>query len=77
MAMVNTALKLARMNCSLKQIDLARAIGVSENLISAWETNRATPGPNMRYKIAKILGVTPEELFKEPGMSENKVKEAM
>jgi transcriptional regulator with XRE-family HTH domain len=65
MAKVNTALKLARMNCGKKQLDLAQELGVSENLISAWETQRATPLPDMRYRIAKALGSTPEQLFKE------------
>ena len=65
MARVNTALKLARINQNLKQIDLARELGVSENLVSAWETSRATPLPDMRYRIARFLGSTPEELFKK------------
>ncbi|MBU2035263.1 MAG: helix-turn-helix transcriptional regulator [Candidatus Omnitrophota bacterium] len=64
MTRVNTALKLARINRNLKQIDLARELGVSENLVSAWETSRSIPLPNMRYRIAKVLGSTPEELFK-------------
>ena len=65
MVKVNVALKLARINCNLKQIDLARELGVSENLVSAWETLRATPLPDMRYRVAKILNSTPEQLFKE------------
>jgi transcriptional regulator with XRE-family HTH domain len=65
MMRVNIALKLARINRNLKQIDLARELGVSENLVSAWETQRAMPLPDMRYRIAKILGSTSEQLFKE------------
>jgi transcriptional regulator with XRE-family HTH domain len=65
MARVNTALKLARINCNLKQIDLARQLGISENLVSAWETMRATPMPDMRHRIAKVLNTAPEQLFKE------------
>ncbi|MFC1674609.1 helix-turn-helix transcriptional regulator [Candidatus Omnitrophota bacterium] len=65
MIRVNTALKLARISRNLRQIDLARELGVSENLVSAWETSRAIPLPDMRYRIAKVLGSTPEVLFKE------------
>jgi len=49
----------------MKQLDLARQLGISENLVSAWETGRASPLPDMRHRIAKILGSTPEQLFKE------------
>lgn len=65
MTRMNTALKVARINCGLKQLDLARQLGVSENLVSAWETGRALPLPDMRHRVAKILGTTPEQLFKE------------
>ena len=65
MTRVNTALKLARIKSNKKQIDLARELGISENLISAWETGRANPLPDMRYRLAKVLGTTPEELFPE------------
>lgn len=60
---VNTTLKFARISRKLRQIDLARDLGVSENLVSAWETNRAMPLPVMRYRVAELLGVTPGELF--------------
>lgn len=60
-----TALKMARVNCGFTQYDLAKELGISEKLVSAWETNRATPLPDMRYRIAKVLGSTPEQLFGE------------
>jgi DNA-binding XRE family transcriptional regulator len=65
MAKVNTELKLARMNCGMNQRELAQELGIGENLISAWETKRATPLPDMRYRIAKVLNSTPELLFKD------------
>lgn len=58
-----TPLKLARINSGYTQFDLAKELGISEKLISAWETQRAVPLPDMRHRVAKILGKESEQLF--------------
>lgn len=49
--------KLARMKAGLRQIDLAKALGVSESLVAKWETDRSKPTPEMSQRIEKILKI--------------------
>ncbi|HHY32380.1 MAG TPA: helix-turn-helix transcriptional regulator [Firmicutes bacterium] len=59
------ALKLARMKAGLRQIDLAVALGVSESLITKWETGRAKPGGRFLERLAQLLGTEPRRLLEE------------
>ena len=59
------ALKLARMECGMTQLDLAQRLGVSEKMISFWETNRCKPRIEEAVDVARILAIAPERIFPE------------
>jgi transcriptional regulator with XRE-family HTH domain len=56
-------LKELRERKNLSQIDLARLIGVSQQVISHYETGRARPSLDVIVKLAKVLGVSIEEIY--------------
>lgn len=60
-----TPFKLARMKAGLRQIDIARALGVSESLVAYWETGRKRPAEQYLPKLAEMLRTKPEDLFPE------------
>jgi transcriptional regulator with XRE-family HTH domain len=49
----------------MRQFDIARQLGVTEQLISKWECGRAEPHIEQAVDIARILGVNPERIFPE------------
>ena len=55
-------IKVARMREGLRQIDVAREVGVSESQLSKIETGRVEPDEALLRKIAGALGVRPEDL---------------
>lgn len=60
------ALKLARMKQGMTQLDLAKRLGISEKMVSFYETERSHPGIELAVDIARTLGVDPADIF--PGM---------
>jgi len=54
---------------SVRNIDLARKLGISEVVISAWKTRRAYVPPHHRSKLACTLGVDVEDILDELGMA--------
>lgn len=54
---------------SVKNINLARNLGVSEIVVSAWKTRRAYVPPHHRHKLADILGVDVGDVLDEFGMA--------
>ncbi|MEI8138955.1 MAG: helix-turn-helix transcriptional regulator [bacterium] len=56
-------LKVARTAAGLNQFDLAKRAGCSETVISKIETGRLTPAPDLKAKIATVLGKPAFELF--------------
>lgn len=56
-------LTTARLSANLRQVDLARLVGVSTNLISAIETGTRRPTPDVARAIALVFGLTIAELF--------------
>lgn len=50
-------LKVARLKRGLTQLELARALGVRESLISLIETGRQAPTPELREKLEALLGL--------------------
>ncbi len=56
-------LKIARVSAGMNQFDLAQRVGVSEVGISRIETGRVTPRPELKAKIAAVLGKPTFELF--------------
>lgn len=55
-------LKELRDRASLSQMDLAEASGVSRATIADLERGKRPARPSTRRKLAKALGVTPQEL---------------
>jgi len=50
----------------MRQFDIARQLGVTEQLISKWESGRAEPHIEQAVDVARILDIDPEKIF--PGM---------
>ena len=63
--MKNLRLKAARAGLDLSQDDLAKAVGVSRQTISAIEKGDYNPTINLCIAICKVLGKTLDELFWE------------
>ena len=61
--MKNLRLKAARAGQDMSQDDLARAVGVSRQTISAIEKGDYNPTINLCVKICRVLGKTLDELF--------------
>ena len=47
----------------VRQEELAKALGVSRQTISSLETGRYNPSIFLAYKVAKLFGMTIEEVF--------------
>ena len=63
-----TRLRDARENAGIKQYELARMIYMTPTSISMYENAQRTPNLETLAKIAKILGITIDELTPEPDM---------
>lgn len=61
----NVAMKIARVEKDMTQVDLANAVGVSRQTISAVEKGDYNPTINLCRAICKALGKTLDELFWE------------
>ncbi len=59
--------KLCRISKGLTQQELARMVGVSEHLISKFETGRRIPDEVLRRDIMKVLAHTAEPSSGERG----------
>ena len=57
-------LKDHRMRCSMTQEFVAEALGVSRQAVSKWENGTADPSTSNLLKLAKLYGITPEELVR-------------
>ena len=56
------ALKGHRERCRMTQEFVAESIGVSRQAVSKWETGAADPSTANLLALAKLYGVSPEEL---------------
>lgn len=56
-------LKVYRAIHDLTQEELAEAVGVSRQTVIAIESDKYLPSLSLAFKIAKLFGVTVEELF--------------
>lgn len=56
-------LKELRSKKDISQAELARSLGMSQQAIAKWETEKATPDPEMLIKIADFFGVTTDYLL--------------
>ena len=57
------ALKGHRERCRMTQEFVAESIGVSRQAVSKWETGAADPSTANLLTLAKLYGVSPEELL--------------
>lgn len=61
----NKRLKIARIECDMKQEDLAKAVGVTRQTIGLIEAGNYNPTLKLCVAICKTLGKTLNELFWE------------
>ena len=59
------AIKQHRMDCKMTQEFIAETLGVSRQAVSKWESGASDPSTTNLMAIAKLFGITAEELFKE------------
>ena len=57
-------LKEHRTRCGMTQEFVAEALGVSRQAVSKWENGTADPSTSNLLKLAKLYGITPEELIR-------------
>ncbi|RLI78368.1 transcriptional regulator [Archaeoglobales archaeon] len=63
MSTIISKLKSIRQLKNLSQQQLADLVGVSRESIAAYENGRVRPSLPVLLKLAKVLGVKPEDLF--------------
>ncbi len=59
------ALKNRRVGCGMTQEFVAEALGVSRQAVRKWESGRSDPSTTNLMALARLYGLTPEELLKE------------
>lgn len=52
-----------RMEKGLTQLEIANALDVTTAAVSKWETGASKPRVDLLFRLAELLGVTPEELM--------------
>ena len=63
--MKNKRMKIARIECDMKQEDLAKAVAVTRQTIGMIESGNYNPSLNLCISICEALGKTLNELFWE------------
>ena len=64
-AVKNKKIKIARIQCDMKQEDLAKAVGVTRQTIGLIESGNYNPSLKICINICKALGCTLNDLFWE------------
>lgn len=64
------ALRENRTRCKMTQEFVAEALGVSRQAVSKWETGAADPSTSNLIALARLYGVSAEELLREAGQAE-------
>ncbi len=59
------ALKVHRIQCKMTQEFVAETIGVSRQAVSKWENGTSDPSTSNLFALAKLYGISVEELLKE------------
>lgn len=54
-----SAIRTARIEKGMTQVELARAIGVKNSSISYWERGRCVPSQTHRRRLKRVLGIDP------------------
>lgn len=55
----------AREKAGMTQNEVANALGVNQSSVSLWESGRNLPRGKQMVKLAKLYGVTVDELLRE------------
>ena len=58
-------LRIRRLQLRMSQLDLAKKIGVTQTAIWQYENGEATPKLEIALRLAKVLGMTVEQLAGE------------
>ena len=58
-------LKAHRTECKMTQKFVAEALGVSRQAVSKWESGQSDPSTTNLMALAKLFGLSPEDLLKE------------
>ena len=58
-------LKSHRTRCKMTQEFVAETIGVSRQAVSKWEKGDSDPSTSNLFALAKLYGISVEEIFKE------------
>jgi len=59
---VGNLLEAARLKAGLKQSELAKKIGIKQNMVSDYENGRRKLTPDMVTRISKVLDILPNRL---------------
>lgn len=59
-------IRRARLAAGMTQVQLAAAMGVVQQVVSAWEKGLYGPRDAKRILLARILGTTADDLFAYP-----------
>ena len=62
---IGEALKVHRTQCKMTQEFVAETIGVSRQAVSKWENGTSDPSTSNLFALAKLYGISVEELLKE------------
>lgn len=57
----------AREKAGMTQKEVAKAVGVDQSAVSFWETGKTAPRASILLILAKLYGVTVDELLKDNG----------
>lgn len=60
-------IKVLRKAAGIKQVDLARILGIGQPSLCAWETGKTQPTADKLPALAKALGCTIDDLFEKDG----------
>ena len=60
-------IKVLRKAAGIKQVNLAKTLGVGQPSLCAWETGKAQPTADKLRALAKALGCTIDDLFEKDG----------
>ena len=58
-------IKQHRMGCKMTQEFIAETLGVSRQAVSKWESGASDPSTTNLMALAKLFGITAEDLLKE------------
>ena len=61
--MLSSQIRQLRTARNLSQVQLAKALGVTKQSVSNWETNNIQPSIDMMVKIARFFSVSPDYLL--------------